>query len=487
MTTKTLLLGFDGADCDFIEEMIAKGELPNFARLRAGSTVQVIENDPGQGNVQFWKCAAIGAGPDYHGHYFYLQFDPHTYDIRVDYEIGLPEVTPFWATLDREGYRVAVVDWYEMPVTPLTNGVFIHRWLPHESLTATEFSDETLASETSKYMPFNPIAESFESRPRNTPEELADFFQRVLSRIEGKARFIADHIRRDNWDLYVACFSDAHNIGHYYYHLQDENHRLFDPAAAAMVKKPLEQCYRALDQALGLVLDAASPETNLFVFAGPGMAPFTSANTAMDEITRRIDLGYGAPLSSAETAKKAYRSFLPNKLRRRVAPLARAIRRRFADHEYRRRRFFALPHGDGAGAIRINMRGRERHGVVAPGADYEAVVQEIKDGLSSFRDAADGRPIVKRVIDIARDYNGPYRDLLPDIFVEWDREGRKGGFQRIFSEEFGEIVVPPSTRTGDHHQRGWLWAPAKLGASTATARPEAVAATIMEAVRGRRA
>lgn len=487
MTAKTLILGFDGGDGDFIDAMIGDGELPNFARIRAVSSVQPVDNDPGQGNVQFWKCAAIGEGPDHHGHYFYLQFDPRTYDIRLDHEIGLPDVTPFWVRLDREGYRIAVADWYEMPVTPLKNGTIIHRWLPHESLTSAVFAPESLRQETAKYVPFNPIAESFASRPRETPEALLDFFKRVLGRIEGKARFFADQIKREDWDLYIACFSDAHSIGHYYFHLQDENHWRYDPAAAALIKEPLQQCYRALDDAVGIILDAAGDDANVFLFAGPGMEPFTSANTALDEMARRMDLGYSAaqaaPLSSAETAKKAYRSFLPEELRRRVAPFARAVRHWFVDNEYKRRRFFALPHGDGAGAIRINKKGRERYGVVAPGAEYDALVDEIRESLASFRDAADGRPIVKRVISIAHEYNGPYRDMLPDIFVEWDREGRHGGFENIVSDKFGEIAVPPSTRSGDHHERGYLWSPAKLNLSTAPARPKDVAAIIIDAVR----
>ncbi len=488
MTTKNLVLGFDGADGDFIDAMIAGGELPNFARIRKNATVQPIDNAPGQGNVQLWKCAAIGEGPDHHGRYFYLQFDPKTYDIRLAGELGLPELTPFWVRLDNEGYRVAVIDWYGMPPTPLKNGAIIDRWLPHESLTEAVFAPESLRAETEKYVPFNPIAESFASRKRQTPEALKDFFERVLARIEGKARFFAEHLKSQDWDLYMACFSDAHSIGHYYYHLQDEEHWRYDPEAAALIREPLQQCYRALDKAMGIILDAVSEDTNVFLFAGPGMEPFTSANTALDEIARRMDFGYSAshaaPLSSAETAKKTYRAFLPERLRRRLAPLARALRQRFIDNDYKRRRFFSIPHGSGAGAIRINKKGRERYGVIAPGAEYDELVEEIREGLSSFLDADDGRPIVKRVVCMAHEYDGPYRDMLPDIVVEWQRDGRHGGFRRIVSEKFGEIDVPPSIRSGDHHERGYLWSPAKLDLPTAPARPECVAAILLSAVRG---
>ncbi len=485
MTAKTLMLGFDGGDGEFIDEMIAGGELPNFRRLREASSSQTIVNDPGQGNVQFWKSAAIGAGPGHHGHYFYLQFDPRTYDTRVDYEMGLPAVTPFWARLDAEGRRVGVVDWYEMPIVPLKNGAFIHRWLPHESLTAMECAPESLRAEAAQYVTDNPIAESFESRPRATPEALKDFFDRLLSRIESKARFFADQITREDWDLYIACFSDAHNAGHYFMHLQDERHARYDADAAALLRAPITQCYRALDKAVGIILDAAGEDTDVFLFAGPGMEPLTSANPAMDEIVRRLDLGLGAPPSTADAAKKTYRSLLPESLRRRLAPLARFARRRTIDNEFRRRRFFALLHGDGAGVIRINKKGRERFGVVAPGTEYDAVVAEIRSSLMSFKDAGDGRPIVKRIVSTAHELDGPYCDLLPDLFVEWERAGRAGGFQRIVSDRFGEIDVPATIRTGDHHERGCLWSPARLNLPTTPDCPASVAAAMINAVRRR--
>ncbi len=482
MPVKTLVLGLDGADHNLIGAMIEDGELPAFAALRARSSAFEVENDPGMGNVQFWTSAAIGAGPATHGHYFYMQFEPKTYDILLDHKMNLPKTTPFWVTLDREARRAAVVDWYEMPVAPLANGVVIHRWFAHEPLTASVFLPPEIEDVTARYASDNPIAEGFASRSRDTAEDMQDFLTRTLSRLPPKTRFFADQMRDAQWDLYVACMSEAHNVGHYYMELEDAGHALHNPEMAARIPEPLRQCYRKLDVSLGEILDAAGDDAEVFLLGGPAMERFISANSVLDEIARRVDLGYGAPISGSEAAKRTYRSLIPERLRRKIGPLARAVRRRFANRDYLRRRFFAVPHNDNAGAIRVNIKGREKYGTISRGAEYDALVREITDGVSSFINPDTGRSIVKRVIDVTKNFEGPNRDLLPDIFIEWDRIDTAGDFTRLISENFGEVRLPRQARTGDHTPFGFFWAPPGA-CDRAPARPEDVTAPMMASVR----
>lgn len=482
MPVKTLVLGLDGADHRFIARMIEAGDAPNFAALAARSACYEVENDPGMGNVQFWTSAAIGAGPATHAHYFYIQFDPRTYDIRPDHEMDLPKPTPFWAALDAEGKRAAVVDWYEMPVRPLRNGVVIHRWFAHEPLTKSVFIPPEMADVAARYAADNPIAEGFASRPRDTAEEMQDFLTRTLSRIPPKTKFFADQMRDGEWDLYIACMSEAHNIGHYFMEVEDAGHALHDPAIAEKIPQPLRQCYRELDKAVGKIVAAAGEDAEVFVLGGPAMERFISANSALEEIARRVDLGAGTPLSGAEVARKSYRSLIPEKLRRRIGPFARAVRRRFANREYLRRRFFAVPHNDNAGAIRVNVKGREKYGTVERGAEYDALIREIAEGVSSFVNPETGRSIVRRVVDVAKEFDGPNRDILPDVFIEWDRTDTAGDFTRLTSDRFGEVTLPRHARTGDHTPFGFFWTP--QGAMTRPpARPENVTAPIVASVR----
>ncbi len=478
MPAKVLFLGFDGADPSLIDEMIAAGELPAMRHVRDASIVHAITNDPAMGAAQFWTSASIGAGPGYHGHYFYMQFKPDTYDIIPNHDSSLPDITPFWNLLDSDGYRVGVVDWHRMAPKPVANGFIIDNWLGHDPLSEPVFSPRSIAVECGKYFSGDPIAGGFACKPRDSVEALNDYLFHLFNRIDVKATFCADQLHNSEWDLFIACFSEVHDVGHYFYNLCDPVHELYDHDLAAQVKEPLRACYRRLDEQIAKLIDAAGPNAKLFAFGGPGMETFVSANGAMEEMIRRIDLGADAPLSVADTAKKTYHSLIPKELRWTLAPLARAVRRKVAVNDFAKRRFFAIPHNDNSGAVRVNVRGREKYG-----AEFDAVIEEITAGVHSFRNADTGRPLVKRVVCMPHLYDGPYIDHLPDLYVEWDRTETPNDIRRVVSEKFGEIEFSHSGRSGDHNDTGFFWAPAGA-AGGPISRPEDVTAPIVASVTG---
>lgn len=485
MTSKTLFLGFDGADHAFMDAMMAEGDLPAFLRLKENSRVFNFENDPAMGAAQFWNSASIGAGPAHHGHHFYMQFKPDTYDVLPNHESSLPDIMPFWNTLDEEGYRIGVVDWHRLQPKPMKNGFIVDNWLGHDPLTSTVYLPETLREETSRHFTGDIAGGGFGAVARESADEVRAYFDAILDRIDAKAGFCIEKLEQQDWDLFIACFSEAHDVGHYYYHLEDPNHERYDPAIAEKTKEPLRDCYRRIDAAVGRLLDAAGPDASVFVYGGPGMEMLVSANTAMEEMMRRIDIGYDAPKSTAAAARHSYRSIVPEKLRWKLAPLARSIRRRFAKHDYAKRRFFSVPHNDNSGAVRINVKGREKHGIINPGAEYDAVVQEITEAVSTFKNPDTGAPLVKRVVCVPHRFEGPYLDVLPDLFIEWNRDGAPRNFRKVVSDKYGEIGVKDGSRTGDHNPSGFYWMPASYNGAPVTL-PEHVTAPVVAAVKAGR-
>ena len=483
MTVKNLFLGFDGADRAFIDAMIADGELPAFKRLRDISAVHHIENDPAMGAAQFWNSASIGEGPGHHGHHFYMQFKPDTYDVVPNHDSSLPDITPFWNTLDAEGYAIAVVDWHRMMAKPLVNGVIADNWLGHDPLTPTIWFPQSLENDAARFFKGDAIGGGFGSAPRDTIEKLQEYMDCIFNRIAVKTQFCIEQMASQDWDLFISCFSDAHDVGHYFYHLEDENHELYDKKTAAQIKKPLSDCYRRIDKAVGELIDAAGPDARVFTYGGPGMELFVSANGAMEEMMRRIDVGVEAPLSAPEKAKKTYHALIPKKFRWALAPLARVVRRHVAKSDFASRRFFAVPHNDNSGAVRINVKGRERYGIINRGQEYDAVVREITEGVSSFVNPETGQPIVKRVVCVPYGFDGPNLDVLPDLFIEWDRTNTPRTPRKIVSEKFGEIDIAPESRTGDHSPTGFFWSTAS-SATGEISRPKDITAPVVKAVRG---
>lgn len=77
-----------------------------------------------------------------------------------------------------------------------------------------------------------------------------------------------------------------------------------------------------------------------------------------------------------------------------------------------------LAYGFGAGQIRINMRGREPAGVVAPGREFEEVCDALITALrEDWRDPHTGEPVVADVQRKNEAYAGEYLFKAPDLIV----------------------------------------------------------------------
>jgi predicted AlkP superfamily phosphohydrolase/phosphomutase len=121
------------------------------------------------------------------------------------------------------------------------------------------------------------------------------------------------------------------------------------------------------------------------------------------------------------------------------------------------RRFFAIPYNPHAGAIRLNVVGRESHGLVQPGGEYREVCDRLRNELLALVNAETGAPIAAEVILTCDVFAGPYLHDLPDLLVEWDR---KEPVRAIRSPQIGTLTIPQlQGRSGDHRNGGifFVW------------------------------
>jgi predicted AlkP superfamily phosphohydrolase/phosphomutase len=80
----------------------------------------------------------------------------------------------------------------------------------------------------------------------------------------------------------------------------------------------------------------------------------------------------------------------------------------------------------GLGGVYINIKGRERHGIVEP-ERVDEVKRRVSEGLTGLCDT-NGAVAVRRMIDVQRTFDGPYRGDGPELIpgfsdgyrVSWD-------------------------------------------------------------------
>jgi predicted AlkP superfamily phosphohydrolase/phosphomutase len=114
--------------------------------------------------------------------------------------------------------------------------------------------------------------------------------------------------------------------------------------------------------------------------------------------------------------------------------------------DWSRTRAFAL----GLSGIFLNLKDKYAQGIVASGAEADALREEIAEKLTALVDPETGASAIKRTYITAKVYRGPYKDQAPDLIPGYQR-----GYRVSWETAIGrttEAVFHDNTKawSGDH-------------------------------------
>jgi predicted AlkP superfamily phosphohydrolase/phosphomutase len=455
-TGRVLMIGLDAFDAELVEKWSDDGTLPSFASFFERASYGRLAPPNGLLLGPPWPTFHTGRPVSEHGLYEYLVWRPDRMDeTRAS---SIRDLTPFWRQLGNEGPRSVVIDVPLVPSPEPFNGVEVTCWATHERLVPFGTYPEDLAGRINESVGREPM-------PLEAHHRLP--YARLLAERDAlcdTTRSVTDLAERllgdEEWDLGIVCYSTAHRAGHKLWSDTGTTGRGADGEAEEF-GEALRDVYRAIDESIGRLLAIARPEDHVLIFALHGMGPNTSRALVLPQILDRILRGETA---SGPSLLGSLRNAVPLGLRgwvKRRLPVGVQDRlgtfwRKSGDWSETRAISLAA---DVHGFIRINLAGREAQGIVPP-EEYEAVCDEIAEGLLGFVDADSGLPIVERVVRRREAYpEGASADLLPDLIVVWaDRPVSE--HRALVSESFGTVDWPdpgtnPDGRSGNHRPEGW--------------------------------
>ena len=77
----------------------------------------------------------------------------------------------------------------------------------------------------------------------------------------------------------------------------------------------------------------------------------------------------------------------------------------------------------GMNGLYLNLRGREKYGIVEPGGEHEMLLEEIRTKLLQVKDV-DGRQVIRQVHRSDEAYSGSEMQFAPDLIVGYSRDYR---------------------------------------------------------------
>ena len=229
-------------------------------------------------------------------------------------------------------------------------------------------------------------------------------------------------------DLFVQIFYFTDRIGHMLWHHLDPAHPLYDPQKAPQFQREILEAYKRMDRIVGRARELVGPDTLFLICSDHG---FSSYRRGVNYNNWLLEQGL---------------------LRLKDQPQERATlealfetRDLMNGYDWENTKAYSV----GLGAIYINVMGREREGIVLPGPEYEAVRQQIIDGLEALRDDNGAAPVT-RVWKREEMYSDYRSDLIPDLRVS-NSLGYRVSWQTTLGG-FGQSVIEDNDRawTGDH-------------------------------------
>ena len=184
-------------------------------------------------------------------------------------------------------------------------------------------------------------------------------------------------------------FSSVDQRSHMLWRYADPEHPFHEEHA--VLADGIREIYREIDVAVGNAMKVLDDDDTLIVMSDHGFGPFywgVNLNTWL------LEQGY-TQLSNPATQDKVEYLF---------------------GVDWNRTRAYAL----GLNGLYVNLQGREGKGIVAPGAEYQALLDQIEKDLLALRDPRTGEQVVSLVVQTHRDFHGDAVDIGPDIIVGYN-------------------------------------------------------------------
>ncbi|MFZ2489163.1 MAG: alkaline phosphatase family protein [Anaerolineae bacterium] len=435
-SNRLVIIGLDGATFDLIQPWIASGDLPNLQRLMTEGSWGPLESTVHPFTAQAWTSMVTGVQQGKHRVFDFWERDFQTYGFRLinASHRALPALWNLAGHAEKDVIIVNVPQTY--PPEPVRGVMVSGRDTPGLSAAYT-FPPELKAElDTVSSTPYVIVPDDWLWTQRGRP----DLARTELLR-EADVRFDATlHLMKTRpWDLTFFVVSATDGVAHFFWQYFDPTHPLYNPALAAQYGDTVREVYQRCDERIGELLAFLQdqPDVNVLVVSDHGEGPLGRQTVHLNLwLETQGLLHFRDKRSQASFSERAaiwashamqhgkqwlyrhvgfqtltkLRHWWPDSIRTRLGaetffPGVDWFNTRAYSEELR-------------GNIWINLAGRDPHGIVQPGGEYEALRDQIIATLPLLTDPETGRRPIHRVRRREELYSGPFVERFPDLLVE---------------------------------------------------------------------
>lgn len=242
----------------------------------------------------------------------------------------------------------------------------------------------------------------------------------VLAEREKMMRFELD---RFSEGLFFMLFDTPDRVQHMLWRFRDGEHPGFERDLAPELGTLIEEHYRRCDALIGSVLERVDEGTLLIVLSDHGFGSFRRAFDTNTWLWQNRLLAFTDSEKPGDQQGEG-----------------------FASVDWSKTYAYAI----GLGGIYLNLKGRERDGILTEGAEAERVRVAIQKGLAEYPDSETHGAAIRSVSRREQLYSGAYLKYSPDLLVNF-YPGFRVSWQSALGG-FADSLLQDNTRrwSGDH-------------------------------------
>lgn len=448
MQRRVLMVALDGLDIGLLQRAFEAGRLPNLKAFAEASQEVAVHSDGERLEGTVWPTFTTGTGPGTHGHHwFYLWVPEEARFVAASDERFA--VKPFWAQALEARRRVIEFDLPYAPVVGHPNERAFNGWGLQDEMTAVASPPGFRKEVVRKHGKSRVHKDTLLVR---TPEDRLGLARRLRGGARQRSRVLLDLVQRRDWELLIFGFGEFHLGGHHLALPMDLSPKVTNETAMYSILRPV-------DDAWPEIVAAAGDDCDIFLFALHGMRPKVSYAEGAHRMLQEMEGRPQPPAPKADIFRRL-RDLLPQRVHQAIwlrlpedVRMERMISAWMSRMDLEHDRAFVFE-GDCAVAIRLNIAGREKHGIL-PRDRAQEFFAEIQREANRYTTEEGKRPFTDLVLSTDV-YSGPRLDLLPDAMLLYNPEVVRT--RRLIRDDGFELNLQgPESRNGIHTGRGFAF------------------------------
>jgi len=445
-TGRIVMLGFDGMDYDFTQELMDKGVMPNLKKIADRGGFGPLRSVFPPDSIPAWITAFTGTDPSNHGildHINYLLDEKSSKSI----DTSVFHKKTFWDRIGNEtGKKVCIVNpFMAYPAWPV-NGTMI---------SGPVFIEGDIQCSDTSYLNGYKIPESIGGITEMPGKSnLRPYFDSTVKDTSEQADLGINLLKNNDVDFFFQTFLTTDRVQHHYWRYCDNS----DPTypGPSDIDTTVTDFFRLTDDIVGQFIDEMNENDTLIIMSDHGHGMRCTHCYNINEYLRQQ--GY---LKSNSGKKKFSKNVILEKMKNRVLKFMNdydlqdymSVIAKMVPNAKALKKGTHLTNFDESLAYAPDFAGTNPFGGVCINKDsvddYESFREQLMDELSEIEH--DGEKVFTWLCKREDHYSGEFIDRYPDILYEMPRKFGTG-----FSMHTDLVTINPTHKkiSGGHKRNG---------------------------------